>query len=67
MERSFNEVFEVITRPAFDFLESNNLIRPIHDIGREEVMVYILHLQNIEKGDQTAHIAEKIKAVTQEV
>ena len=58
-------MFEVLTRPTFDFLESNNLMKPIHNIGREEVRVHILHLQS-QKGDQTAYIPEKTKAVTQE-
>jgi len=58
-------VFEVITGPALNLLVSNNAIKPIHDIDREEVKAYILHSQSV-KGGQTAHIPEKTKAVTQE-
>ena len=40
----------------FDFLDLNNLTKPIRDIGREELRTYILHLQSARKWPNSPYI-----------
>ena len=60
-------MFEVITEPALNLLESNNVIKLIHDIGREEVRVSILHSQIVKGGANSPHTREDKRSYSGEL
>jgi integrase/recombinase XerD len=45
-----------ILRRFLDFLDFNNLTKPIQDLGREEVRTYILYLQSTRKWPNSPYI-----------
>jgi len=45
--------------PYFDFLESNNLMKPVNQLGREELKGYLLYLQNVKRWPNNPNIKEE--------
>lgn len=49
-----------ILRRFFDFLELNGVTKPIHELGKEELRAYILHLQNARRWPNRPHNAKDL-------
>ena len=47
------------SRKYFTFLETEGLIKPIHNLGKKELREYVMHLQNRARWPNNPHIKEE--------
>jgi len=55
--RTINWYLEILLR-FFSFLESQRLLKPVHELGTEELRAYTVHLQNTTKWSNRKYIKE---------